>query len=87
MCRFPSLEVLSPLWAVEVIASATGPDATSEAVSAVEAWIDVLEEHAIKPPAETDAPSGAWADAERIRARLAKAMRSGSAPSRSNSGA
>lgn len=82
-----SLEVLSPLWAVEVIASATGPDATSEAVRAVEAWIDVLEEHAFKPPAETDAPSGAWADAERIRARLAKAMRSGSAPSRSNSGA
>ena len=87
VCRFPSLEVLSPLWAVEVIASATGPDATSEAVSAVEAWIDVLEEHAIKPPAETDAPSGAWQDAERIRGRLAKAMRSGSAPSRSNSGA
>ena len=87
VCRFPSLEVLSPLWAVEVIASATGPDATSDAVSAVEAWIDVLEEHAIKPPAESDVPSGAWADAERIRARLAKAMRSGSAPSRSNSGA
>ena len=32
------------------------------------AWIDVSEEHAIKPPAETDAPSGAWQDAERVAA-------------------